>query len=281
MDSTFLVKTIFFIQLVFLSNLPTAFAQKTPPREVRHLYSSLKDMNISDDFNSIDWTNKWTWRRGMGDSSQIHIEIQKDTFVCIKGDAKTKLGSGLSSLHSTKYGFYITKWRLQGIIDGKQTPWHPSIWAAIDNFGVKNYKIDPKPYQRIEIDLMEGFWVPNWSSHVISWTGKEGSTHFVKPKNPKMPTEEWSILGFEYTPEYVAFWEFHDKTWKFVDSLPFCEGVTVKGKNINYGHRQRVYWILSNIFIKDKDISSPDSYLQVDFFYYYPFTFYPSYYWKE
>ena len=276
-----IVKRVFFMFFLSLVTIVSAHGQKNPPKQVRYLYSNKVDRNISDDFNSIDWTNKWTWRRGMGDSSQVQIVMQTDTFVSIKGNAATKLGAGLSSLHTTKYGFYVTKWRLRGIKDGVKTPWHPSIWAAVDNFGVRNYKLDPKPYQRLEIDFMEAFWVPNWSSHVICWEGNKTKVHYPRPKSPQMPTKEWSVLGFEYTPEYIAFWEFKDNDWQFIQSVPFTEGKTVIGKQINYGYRQKVYWILSNIYIKNKETASPDTYLDVDYFYYYPFTFYPNYYWKD
>ena len=59
-----------FFLIVILMEITAVYGQKKLPGPVADLYSSTKDMSVSDDFNSIDWGNKWTWRAGMGDSSE-------------------------------------------------------------------------------------------------------------------------------------------------------------------------------------------------------------------
>ena len=251
-----------------------SFGQKLPPAEVAHLYSQDLDKRISDDFNGpIEWDTKWTYRANMGGKDQIAIcqdEADPDNkYVSIKALGSTRKGAGLCTMNDSKYGFYIVKWRTKGIVDGVKNNWHPSTWASCVNFGV-NKRDKGRPYQRIELDLMEGFGIPDWGSHLNAWTGKSTQVYTLKERTKVFPKDgEWSVIGMEYTPDYIAGWEFKDGKWNLVKTIEFTADKN-DGKKLNYSHREHVYWIHSNIFI-DMKAPATDSEYQVDYFYHYPY----------
>ena len=252
-------------------------AQAPIPKSIEHLYSAEKDMRVSDDFNSIEWDTKWTYRKGHGDPSQISIVTDKENpeinYLCLKANANTKKGSGLCTMHSTKYGFYVSRWRVAGIHEHQPSVWHPSIWASCINFGF-NERGKERPYQRLELDPMEVYGgTPTWGMHFIPWTGSNSRAYRLKEQTPDFPDyNEWSTIGFEYTPDYIAAWEWIKGKWKFVKSIPFNDERN-SNSSVNYRHRQQVYWILSNIYIANKNAKLEDSEFHVDYFYYYPYQY--------
>lgn len=254
----------------FMLLLNICHAQTQPPDKVAYMYSLTKDSLISDDFNSIDWA-KWTYREKMGaDSSYINIENDNLTYVSIAGKDNSKLGSGLCSINSATYGFYIAKWRTKGIYANKPTAWHPAIWGAAWNFGLEKRELDPMPNKWLEIDLMEVYHYPTWCIHTIAWQGDTlNITQRLKNETKLFTDPEWSVTGIEYTPHYVALWEFTESKWYFRKSIPFTDDKTTTNQ-INVEHRQPCYWILSNKYNYPK-ASSDDTWLHVDYFYYYPY----------
>ena len=251
-------------------------AQNMPPAEIQHLYGTEKNMKISDDFNSpIEWDTKWTYRTKMGGMDQIVIKQDEtnpqNKYISIKAVGNTKKGAGLCTMNYSKYGFYIIKWRTEGITDGVKNNWHPSTWASCINFGV-NKRDDGRPYQRMELDPMEGFGKPDWGSHFITWTGSNSRLYGLKGHSEHFPkNDEWSIIGMEYTPNYIAGWEYNNGKWNLIKTVKFTDERNSSTK-VNYHHREHVYWIHSNIFV-NMNAPATDSEYHLDYFYHYPYKY--------
>ena len=253
-----------------------SYGQDMPPTERQHLYDTEKNMKISDDFNTpIEWDTKWTYRAKMGGMDQITINQDEanpeNKYVSIKAVGSTKKGAGLSSMNYSKYGFYIIKWRTKGITDGVKNNWHPSTWASCINFGV-NARDEGRPFQRMELDPMEGFGTPDWGSHFITWTGGNSRLYGLKGHSGHFPKDsEWSVIGMEYTPNYIAGWEFKNGKWNLIKTIPFTDERNSSSK-ANYHHREHVYWIHSNIFV-NMNAPATDSEYHLDYFYHYPYKY--------
>src|SRR6476661_5544878 len=108
----------------------------SPPSSISALYSAVLDTAVSDDFNgdAIDFT-KWQYRTdgtsewGTTNSDVYIAQTGADRFVSIKGSLSPLRGSGISTKALTKYGFFITRWKVHGWVDGGASGWHPAIWG--------------------------------------------------------------------------------------------------------------------------------------------------------
>ena len=264
------------LAIPFFGMSASSSGQEAMPETVKHLYCQEMDMRISDEFDTyLEWDTKWTKRRTQGDTTQISIETDKDDpnlkYLCLKAYGATLKGSGITTMNPSKYGFYTAKWRMKGITPHVKTIWHPAIWACCLNFG-DNPRGDEVPYQRMELDPMEAWGNATWGSHFITWTDKSSRPyHLYGPTSTFPVSPEWETFGMEYTPDYISVWRLVNNEWKFCRSVPFSDQRNSASK-ANYRHRQNVYWILSNFYIRNS-AQHDDSEFDVDYFRYYPYLY--------
>ncbi|WP_158968006.1 hypothetical protein [Paraglaciecola sp. L3A3] len=270
------------------------------PAELANQYSSSVDDEISDEFNSgkLD-TSKWTYRKraagGLGRGTEfVNFAAIDGTneYVSLKGIGAQQKGSGISSLKAVDYGFYATRWRTTGIKTDVATSFHPAIWGFWGNAGEVNKGISPKNRHTLEIDLMEfGNWPTptHWSTDapaffdgkriVATGSANESDIDFDgdkavmlgAPNETRINHSDWTTLGMEYTPEYLQLWEQVNGQWyKIGDTVFFTDKNTQT--SINKLHRNKCYWLLSNLFIEfgNKPRDRSDTSLDVDYFRFYP-----------
>ncbi|CAH8284250.1 hypothetical protein EV196_103276 [Mariniflexile fucanivorans] len=232
--------------------LPSFFFAQTnesekPPESVQSNFSLNYDSNKSDDFNSgvID-TIKWTFRTQGGarfntiDEVNWHkgknitfgnIDTQTGaTYVSIKSAVLEKPdhdSDGLASKFSTKYGFYILKFKLSGLVTGvaDRTTHNPAVWSGWKNFSDLEYRSinrdengklprgtkDQEPYEWMEVDFMEVYDnVPSWKSLTLTHdkvisndkpSRVRGKQYVIDEPDLTTSSSKWQIIGFELTPE--------------------------------------------------------------------------------
>lgn len=272
-------------------NLPTTLAK---------LYQQVPDVKTSDEFDTgqLD-TTKWTYRnnktrKGLAlDPSYIEFANLNDdnAYISLKGKGKELKGVGISALHQTHYGFFETRWRARGFKKDVATSFHPGIWSFWGNDGKIKKGISGKGAYTMEIDLMEFSNWPHthWSTdapvfynkkRIVATSSKaesdpdfDGDKAILidPPNSARTDFDQWSILGMEYTPDYLQMWEQKNGEWQKVGRTVYFSDENTKG-SIKKRHRNELYWIMSNLFIefggKKKDRS--DTRLDIDYFRYYP-----------
>ncbi|MEM1082901.1 MAG: hypothetical protein AAGI48_02175 [Verrucomicrobiota bacterium] len=283
-----------FVIFIAISSGCLLHASDSLPEEIAGDYANTPQASVSDEFDG-DTLNrkKWAYRMipkgskewGEGDK-YVSMERDGDTgYVAIRGNWDERKGSGLAGMNVAQFGFYSTRWRTVGIELGKITPWHPAIWMAWENTaGGDEYRRIPMTPRRLEIDLMEYWHQPVWQIQSVGWGKGNLGMQKMRLAAPDFPTEKtgWKTVGVEYTPTYLQAWEIKEGKWHQVGkSIPFVEGET-SPTQLNKGHVQPGYWILSNklhwsavekVYDGTPDLSKcllEDSSLDVDFFRFYP-----------
>lgn len=261
----------------FISQLE---AQQAPPGAIASLYNSSVDWSVSDDFSSLNWS-KWTYRKddgtnGIGEGSN-YVYIVNNSYVSLRGNGGTDKGGGLSSLNPTHYGFYITKFRLLGgFPEDHSTAWHPSIWASPWNMGSNARQLNPLPQDWVEIDFMEYIeqWPSYWHTQLIprmnNVTEPVSGRPLLYTRNTNFGS--WTTLGLEYHPDYLQLWELVNGTWTKKGTKIWTSGYENTTSKLHYKCRSAVYWILSNKYHYPGGWYQGDSWMHVDYFYYYPYS---------
>ncbi|RED97031.1 putative secreted protein (Por secretion system target) [Marinoscillum furvescens DSM 4134] len=266
--------------ILLLAAGPLVLAQQAPPSAVAGLYNASVDWSVSDDFNSLNWS-KWTYRKddgtnGIGEGSN-YVYIVNNSYVSLKGSGATDKGGGLSSLNPTHYGFYITKFRLLGgFPEDHSTAWHPSIWASPWNMGSDARQLNPLPSDWVEIDFMEYIeqWPSFWHTQLIPRLNNVTEPVSGRPLLYTRDTNfgSWTTLGLEYHPDYFQLWELTNGTWTKKGTKIYTSGYENTTSKIHYKCRSQVYWILSNKYHYAGGWYQGDSWMHVDYFYYYPYN---------
>ncbi len=250
-------------------------AQGNLPNSVANQYAKNRDRSISDDFSTIDF-NKWSYRRDMGNGvgeGTKYAYIINNSYLSLKGDNATKKGGGLSALKSSHFGFYQFKYRVIGLKPGVDSPWHPSIWGDKNNSGKIWKALTPQPKDKIEIDMIEFYNKPSrWNSHAIA------KTDGLRSKSGKLVVgssdfdNNWHIMGFEYHPNYLQLWENKNGKWEKVGrKVTFTDGETTN-TTVNKKNRKPIFNILSNKYHVAEADANKDSWLHIDYFYYFPYS---------
>lgn len=279
---------------LFLLMLPLfSWAQLDPsvnrldlPEAIVNFYEGSPDEAISDDFNGADLdtsANGWKYR----DDSQwtygdpeVMVRIVDSSYLSLRGEGTGDQGSGISSKNTSQYGFYMTKWRVDGISGSQPTCWHPAIWAAKCNFA-QPFECLETGNERLEIDYVEGFHhssAPYWHSKNIAWKTTNGSNstalQYLKENSSDWPTKQndsWLTMGYEYTPDYTRLWMYENNNWVHVHTIPWTNNGTINGVQMNEVYREPVYWILSMIHPDCSYDGADDAWFHIDYFYHYPY----------
>ncbi|PQJ79808.1 hypothetical protein [Polaribacter porphyrae] len=239
------------------------------PASIASLYESSPNENVSDDFSTLDW-NKWTHRVLSGPqhwgTGSDYVKIVDSSFLSIKGKYDTfSTGSGLSALNTSKYGFYVTRWRHVGSLTG----WHDAIWTAGENFG-QTYASYPNVHgvYRIELDLIERDRMspPKWNAKVHGWA--PGGIHEARVLRPSEEGNEWTnwtVDAVEYHPDYVRAWKYTDGVWTSFDKIYFTN--TNSTNSIHQWFRKHNYAIISiKKGVKNLQWPVSDAWLHVDYY---------------
>jgi len=253
-----------------------AYAQ-LPPKEIAIHYSDEINWNISDNFTHLD-TTKWTYRRPdrlIGDSEK-YVSIVDASYVSIKCDVSDKKGGGISGLNYCRYGFFVTKFRIRGIQEkGPKSHTHPAIWGYRNNMGVDNRNAPVDGNDWMELDWVEYYaWSKQncWDIDAPPNLNKKRHKELISvmlEHDVKVKFGDWEVVGLEYHPEYMQAWEFVDGQWKTLGrKVP--AGNTQTRDVMKKSCFQNMHWILSNGYFGHKNGSEDDSWLDVDYFHYYP-----------
>ncbi|MEM8945896.1 MAG: hypothetical protein AAGD11_12030 [Planctomycetota bacterium] len=286
------------------------------PVDIAYLYESNVDPSISDEFNAptLD-TAKWGYRTESASanwkSSNVTIENNGfDQYVNLLGESDrspdasgvitgTGSSSGIYNRNQASYGFYTTRWRVEGISPDHKSIWHPAIWKA----GVQPTTGWPSgglPKDSIELDFVEFNQSRTlnieWHSQAVAWDYLGGS-EFDQQRfqnsdwSGDFADSFWNTHGLEYHPDYIQLWDFDERedVWaKRGPEITISDAPTnMEAFNINRDLAHPGYWILSNYDFFDllnnqwlpfhgRPINDTDNFLlsdselQVDHFRYYP-----------
>jgi len=318
-----------------LACFPCVFYSQTgvsekPPAIIQSDFSATFDPNKSDNFNSavID-ANKWTfrnqggardntieevnWREGQNITFGKQDNSTSPIYVSIKASALGNLdhgSDGLASKFRTRYGFYILKFKIPGLVTGSNNRpvHHPAVWSAWKNFSTLDYRSvnkdengntipgvsDIQPDKWVEVDFMEVYDnVPSWKSltlthdKVFDTNGNpsrdRNKQFFTDEPNLTSTSQNWEIIGFEFKPDLIRFWRYKNNQWEVqvktltikddaTNATAFTNAPTAEMKTENAD--RDMYWLLSNVFFKqlsdDRD-RDDDVYLDIDHFLYYQY----------
>ena len=258
------------IAILCCQQFATADLPPPLPNSIKNLYEDSPNWQVSDNFGSLDW-NKWTHRVhntpsewGTGFS---YVKIINSSYLSVKGNFSTNTkGSGIGARNSSKYGFYVTRWRYSGSLTG----WHASVWTAAQNFGyafeaIENYT----NINRLEIDIFERNSANPavWNAVVHGW-GPNG-VHEAKVLRPKSNEwQTWTIEAVEYHPDYVRAWSYRNGAWQAYDKIFFNSSSS--GNNLHTSFRKELYAIISvKKGVKGIQFPNADGWLHVDYYYVY------------
>lgn len=254
------------------------YSQTKPPSAVAEKYKSAIDWRVSDDFNAnkINFS-KWTYRKDTGNNGIAegpqYAYIVNNTFLSLRGSGQARKGGGISGLRTSSYGFYITKFRFVGFPESNSTVWHPAIWSSPFNLGKVDRRVKPLSPDWNEIDFMEfvenGYWhtqfAPRRNNKIEPFSGRP--LLFRRDSGFK----PWRTLGLEYHPQYQQLWEFINGSWRKIGKKIYSSGYENTKSKIFYKCLPAPqYWILSNKYQVDWGYYKGDSWMHVDYFYYYP-----------
>ena len=263
--------------LIFVIGSTLASVADPPPAlpsEIASLYESTPNWTVSDEFNVLDW-NKWTHRYHFDDSpgeswgiGTDYVKIVNGDYLSVKGDHDTwsTKGSGLSAKRSSKYGFYLMRWKIIGNLTG----WHPAIWGSAYNFGYSEHHIPNWWIEDfIEIDFFERN-APNmlWNSKAIGWPYETGGdVQYRNIRGTESNWQGWHVIGIEYHPDYVRHWSYWNGAWYKMGMVWFSN--TNENYMLHDKFRKEIYAILS----MKKGVGNPvvetpvaDCWMHVDYY---------------
>ncbi|MGY6649703.1 hypothetical protein [Wenyingzhuangia sp. IMCC45574] len=249
------------------------------PDEVKSLYNDELNTAVSDDFDGpiLDFT-KWEYRRPdrlTGDGRK-YVTITDEGYLSVKCDVSDKKGGGISGLNYCRFGFFITKFRIEGIETGnKKSHTHPAIWGYRYNMGEKGYNAPVEGNDWMELDWVEYY---AWSK-VNCWdidappnldTQRDKSLIAVMLEHDvKTDFGQWETVGLEYHPDYMQAWELVNGKWqKLGRKVP--AGDEQSRDVMKQTCMQNMYWIISNGYFGHANGSDDDSWFYVDYFHFYP-----------
>ena len=247
------------------------------PKEVRDEYVTTINWDVSDNFDFLDF-NKWEYRRPddklIGDGRK-YVSITDQGYLSVKCDVSDERGGGISSLNYCRFGFFVTKFRIQGIRTNEKSHTHPAIWGYRYNMGEKGKLAPVEGNDWMELDWME---YHSWSS-VSCWNSDappdiDGKRHkdlrsVMLDNDIKTEFGEWETIGLEYHPDYMQVWELVNGSWHKLGRKIHAGDVqsrTVMKKSC----MQNMHWIISNAYFPHANGTNDDSWLFVDFFHFYP-----------
>lgn len=292
----------------------TSLAQN-PPANISHLYEKEIDESVSDDFDARDLNeDKWGYRTeepaGNWLASNVSIERDGDaTYLNLLGRwnrstnpngiiVGTGSSSGIYTRQTAGFGFYTTRWRVEGINPTQRSSWHPAIWKA-NAKPINGWVKSDLPTDQIELDFIEFFqWRDEtilWHSQAIEWVSTPKGRRQTRFQHNQWSGDfldsYWNTHGLEYHPEYIQLWEFDEASSRWTkrgSAVTISPAKTDQQRfNINKESAHEGHWIISNYdyFNKTNEhwgklfgrpISSDDNFLEsdsslkVDHFRFYP-----------
>ncbi|GIZ09659.1 hypothetical protein [Flavobacterium sp. UMI-01] len=248
-----------------------------PPKELSKVYENTIDTNISDDFSSLDKT-KWTYRKPdklTGDSEK-YVSIVDNSYLSIKCDVKDKKGGGISGLNYCRFGFFITKFRIRGIQEnGPKSHTHPAIWGNRYNMGVDGRRAPVEGNDYMELDWVEYYaWSKKNCWDIDAPPDLDGVRHkelisVMLEHDVKTKFGDWETVGLEFNPDYMQAWEYVNGQWQKLGRKVPAGDVQTRD-TMKRTCFQNMHWILSNGYFGHAKGSDQDSWLDVDYFYYFP-----------
>lgn len=252
------------------------YSQK-PPVEVSKLYKQYIDWNISDNFSTLN-RSKWTFRRPdrlTGDSEK-YVSIVDKSYLSIQCDVSDKKGGGISGLNYCRFGFFVTKFRIRGIeTNGPKSHTHPAIWGYRNNMGVENRNAPVEGDDWMELDWVEYYawskqncWDIDAPPNLNTKRHKELISVMLE-HDVKTQFGHWEVVGLEFNPGYMQAWEFVNGEWQKL-GRKVLSGNEQSRDVMKKTCFQNMHWIISNGYFGHKNGSDKDSWLDVDYFHYYP-----------
>lgn len=229
------------------------------PEDVAHLYAASVNPLVSDEFegDTLDrdkWTYRTLWPGSLWGTGTEYVQMRQDGddgYVSLVGtwDENEPRGSGIATKHETHFGFFSTRWRTDGIVQGSPTPWHPAIWMAAHNVSQEEWRSIPATDKNLEIDFVEYWHIPQWHSQAIEWDRNGPETfHKILRENDDFGTVEtgWKEHGLEYNPDYMQLWVKENGEWTAIGNRIEINDDPNDPDAIHRDFASAGYWILSN-----------------------------------
>jgi hypothetical protein len=249
---------------------------QTPPDTVKQLYETEINWDVSDNFDFLDF-NKWCYRKpdNLTGDGRLYVSIVDSSYLSIKCDVSDEKGGGISGLNYCRFGFFVTKFRIEGITTGVKSHTHPAIWGYRHNMGEISKVAPVEGNDWMELDWMEYHsWSapPCWNSDAppnLDGVREKELRSIMLDNEIKTEFGQWETIGLEYHPDYMQVWEFVNGNWKTLGRKVVAgdeQSKTVMKRSC----MQNMYWIISNVYFYHSQGVDGDSWLHVDFFHFYP-----------
>lgn len=206
------------IYLITLLSFFTACSKHTMPvKSHKEINGNKYELLFYDNFDGNKLNTKlWKHRtdnKHWSVQRADNVELKNGHLVLLlkkeKAEDKNYTGSGIISKETFQYGYYEARLKIPS-----GAGWHTSFWLMRHN----------DTTAEIEIDILE-----NDSKHPntyeIAFHTYPGGHKSIFGKSVKTPnmTEEFVLLGCEYTPEYVKYYRNNEQV-KFLDISEYKHG---------------------------------------------------------
>lgn len=268
-------KIISFAVIFIIITTGIAYSQ-TPPDAVKQSYDTVINWDVSDNFDFLD-LDKWCYRKpdNLTGDGRKYVSIVDSSYLSIKCDVSDEKGGGISGLNYCRFGFFVTKFRIEGITTGVKSHTHPAIWGYRYNMGETGKLAPVEGNDWMELDWMEYFsWSnpPCWNSDAppnLDGVREKELRSIMLDNGIKTVFGQWETIGLEYHPDYMQVWEFVDGSWKKLGRRVNA-GDVQSATTMKRSCMQNMYWIISNVYFYHSNGVDGDSWLHVDFFHFYP-----------